>query len=176
METLYERDGITLDGTVRMVTRGAGVCQVLEDRESPTGYEEMKANHGQLLHDFTDEVEISVRGSGESGTFVVIVGCSPEGVRVRVMNDAYRREVLESWDSTIDTVAEAFAAAALISPDEVEVRWDGGEIERVVLASASGDFVQKLVAHRELRIRATARNDRFDLTGVAGELANLPCQ
>ena len=49
-ETLYERDGITLDGTVRMVTRGAGVCQVLEDRESPTGYEEMKANHGQLLH------------------------------------------------------------------------------------------------------------------------------
>ena len=31
----------------------AGVCQVLEDRESPTGYEEMKANHGQLLRSRT---------------------------------------------------------------------------------------------------------------------------
>ena len=28
-ETLYQRDGITLEGTVRMVTRGAAVCHVL---------------------------------------------------------------------------------------------------------------------------------------------------
>ena len=49
-ETLYQQDGITLEGTVRMVTRGAGVCQVLEERETPESYERMKANHGQLLH------------------------------------------------------------------------------------------------------------------------------
>ncbi len=84
------------------------------------------------------------------------------------MNDAYRREVLESWDSAIETLAEAFAAGALISPDEVEARWDEGEIERVVLASASGEFVQRLTVHQELRIRASGRNDRLDLTGVAG--------
>ena len=48
--TLYERDGITLEGTVRLVNRGAGICQVLEDRHSPDVYERMKPNQGQPLH------------------------------------------------------------------------------------------------------------------------------
>ena len=64
-ETLYQRDGIKLEGTVRMVTRGAGVCQVLESHHPPDGYEGMKANHGQPLDvwqlDFTAH-----NGSGRS--------------------------------------------------------------------------------------------------------------
>ena len=48
--SLYERDGITLEGTVRLVNRGAGICQVLEDRHSPDVYERMKPNQGQPLH------------------------------------------------------------------------------------------------------------------------------
>ena len=48
--TLYERDGITLEGTVGLVTRGAGSCQVLEERHPQGVYERMKANHGQPLH------------------------------------------------------------------------------------------------------------------------------
>ncbi len=48
-ETLYQRDGVTLEGTVRMVTRGAGVCQVLAENHPPDVYEGMKANHGQPL-------------------------------------------------------------------------------------------------------------------------------
>ena len=48
-ETLYQQDGITLEGTVRMVTRGAGVCQVLAENHPPDVYEGMKANHGQPL-------------------------------------------------------------------------------------------------------------------------------
>ena len=49
-ETLFEQDGIMLEGMVRMVAREAGVCQVLEANESPESYERMKANHGQPLH------------------------------------------------------------------------------------------------------------------------------
>ena len=48
-ETLYQRDGIMLVGTVRMVTRGAGVCQVLAENHPPDVYEGMKGNHGQPL-------------------------------------------------------------------------------------------------------------------------------
>ena len=48
-ETLYQRDGITLEGSVRMVTRGAGVCQVLAENHPPDVYEGMKGNHGQPL-------------------------------------------------------------------------------------------------------------------------------
>ena len=48
-ETLYQRDGITLVGTVRMVTRGAGICQVLAENHPPDVYEGMKGNHGQPL-------------------------------------------------------------------------------------------------------------------------------
>ena len=49
-DTLYERDGITLAGTVRLVTREAATCQVHAANESPEVYERTKANHGQPLH------------------------------------------------------------------------------------------------------------------------------
>ena len=48
-ETLYQRDGITLEGTVRIAARGDAVCQVLESHHSPDVYERMKPNHGQPL-------------------------------------------------------------------------------------------------------------------------------
>ncbi|MCY4593863.1 MAG: hypothetical protein OXC19_03575 [Bryobacterales bacterium] len=49
-ETLYEQDGITLEGSVRLVHRAAATCQVLAENESPETYEATKANHGQPLH------------------------------------------------------------------------------------------------------------------------------
>ena len=49
-ETLYQRDGITLEGAVQMEQREAGVCHVLEERESAENYERTKANDGQALH------------------------------------------------------------------------------------------------------------------------------
>ncbi len=49
-ETLYQKDGVTLEGTIRMVTREAGVCRVLAAHHPPEVYEQMKANHGQPLH------------------------------------------------------------------------------------------------------------------------------
>ena len=49
-ETLYQRDGITLEGTVRIEVRGAGVCQVSADQHTAEEFERMKANHGQPLH------------------------------------------------------------------------------------------------------------------------------
>ncbi len=48
--TLYEKDGITLEGSVRMVHRDAATCQVLADHESPEAYKRTKANHGRPLH------------------------------------------------------------------------------------------------------------------------------
>ena len=49
-ETLYERDGIRLEATVRMVTRDAGVCEVVEGRQSKQVYEQIQANQGRPLH------------------------------------------------------------------------------------------------------------------------------
>ena len=49
-QTFYNQDGITLAGTARIVTRGAGVCQVLEERHAPAVYERMRANDGQPLN------------------------------------------------------------------------------------------------------------------------------
>ena len=34
-ETLYEKDGITIEGSVRMAGRNAAICQVLAESESP---------------------------------------------------------------------------------------------------------------------------------------------
>ena len=48
-ETLVEQDGITLSGSVRMVARGVGRCQVQEESHPEEVYERMKANHGQPL-------------------------------------------------------------------------------------------------------------------------------
>lgn len=62
-ETLYQRDGITLEGTVGIADRGAGVCQVSADQHTAEVYERMKANHGQPLHVW--RVDFAVRnGSG----------------------------------------------------------------------------------------------------------------
>ena len=49
-ETLYQRDGITLEGTVRIEDREAGVCRVSADQHAADVYERMKANDGQPLH------------------------------------------------------------------------------------------------------------------------------
>ena len=49
-ETLYDREGIQLQGTARVVTYEASICRVLEERHSETEYEEMQANHGRPLH------------------------------------------------------------------------------------------------------------------------------
>ncbi len=35
-ETLYEKDGITLEGSVRAVHRNAATCQIVEENEYPT--------------------------------------------------------------------------------------------------------------------------------------------
>ena len=47
---LYEKDGIALEGTVRLVGRNAATCQVLEENETPETYDATKANHGRPLH------------------------------------------------------------------------------------------------------------------------------
>ena len=49
-ETLYDKDGIQLEGTARIVSRGAASCQVLEQEHTEEANERMKANHGQPLH------------------------------------------------------------------------------------------------------------------------------
>ena len=49
-ETLYEWDGITLEGSARLVHHDAATCQVLAESESPETYEATKANHGRALH------------------------------------------------------------------------------------------------------------------------------
>ena len=48
-ETLAEKDGIELSGSVRVVARGVGTCEVREESYSEEVYERMKANHGQPL-------------------------------------------------------------------------------------------------------------------------------
>ena len=49
-ETLYQKDGITLTGTSRVVGRGVATCQVSEANHSPEMYERMKIHHGQPLN------------------------------------------------------------------------------------------------------------------------------
>ena len=49
-ETLYEQDGITLEGSVRLVQHDAATCQILAESESSETYEATKANHGRPLH------------------------------------------------------------------------------------------------------------------------------
>ena len=64
-QTLYEKDGISLEGTVRMVARNAAVCQVQEENEGPESYEQMKANHGRPLHVWRVDYS-AFNGSGKS--------------------------------------------------------------------------------------------------------------
>ena len=49
-ETLVEQDGITLSGSVRVVARGVGTCEVREASHSEEVYEQIKENHGQPLN------------------------------------------------------------------------------------------------------------------------------
>ena len=49
-EILYDREGIQLQGTARIVSRNAATCNVLEEKYSPEEYQKMKANQGQPLH------------------------------------------------------------------------------------------------------------------------------
>ena len=48
--TPWEKNGVNLDSSVRMVARDAATCEVSPDGQSPEAYEAMKANHGQPLH------------------------------------------------------------------------------------------------------------------------------
>ena len=49
-EILYDREGIQLQGTARIVSRNAATCNVLEEKYPPEEYQKMKANQGQPLH------------------------------------------------------------------------------------------------------------------------------
>ena len=49
-EVLYDREGIQLQGTARIVSRNAARCNVVEEKYSAEEYEELKANQGQPLH------------------------------------------------------------------------------------------------------------------------------
>ena len=49
-EDLYNKDGVQLWTSARLVTRDAATCHVLEDRHSDEEYERLKANQGQPLH------------------------------------------------------------------------------------------------------------------------------
>ena len=48
-ETLYDKDGVQFEGTIRLVTSGAGRCNVLEEKYSEQEYEKLKANQDQPL-------------------------------------------------------------------------------------------------------------------------------
>ena len=61
---LLETDGIELRGTARVVTYGAAVCNVLEEKYTEQEYEKLKANHGQPLNVW--QLDFSVyNGSGK---------------------------------------------------------------------------------------------------------------
>ena len=63
-QRLLETDGIELRGTARVVTYGAAVCNVLEEKYTEQEYEKLKANHGQPLNVW--QLDFSVyNGSGK---------------------------------------------------------------------------------------------------------------
>ena len=62
-ETLYQRDGITLEGTARVEFREAAVCAVLAENHPPEAYERLRGNHGQPLHVW--RLDFSVRNGSE---------------------------------------------------------------------------------------------------------------
>ncbi len=49
-QDLYDKDGVQLWTSARLVTRDAATCRVLEDRYPEEGYEKLKVNEGQPLH------------------------------------------------------------------------------------------------------------------------------
>ena len=50
VSTLWEKEGISLGGGVRMVARDAATCEVSPEGQSPEVHEAMKDNPGQPLH------------------------------------------------------------------------------------------------------------------------------
>lgn len=64
-EILYEKDGIQLRGTARIVTRNAETCHVLEESHTEARYEELKANDGQPLHVWLVEYSVHNRTGRE---------------------------------------------------------------------------------------------------------------
>ena len=49
-EDLYDKDGVQLWTSARLVTRDAATCHVLEDRHPDEEYQRLKVNEGQPLH------------------------------------------------------------------------------------------------------------------------------
>ena len=49
-EILYDRDGIQLQGTARIITYNAATCHVLKESLPESRYEELKGHDGQPLH------------------------------------------------------------------------------------------------------------------------------
>ena len=49
-ETFYQKDGIELSGSVRLVARGVGICEIREASYSEEYYDQIKGNHGQPLN------------------------------------------------------------------------------------------------------------------------------
>ncbi len=66
-DTLHDRDGMTLEGTVKIENKEANGCHVLEARRAAEGCERMKANHGQPLHVWRLECKHSASGAQEAG-------------------------------------------------------------------------------------------------------------
>ena len=68
-EVLYEREGIQLRGTARIITYNAAVCHVSEANYTAERYEELKSNEGQPLHVW--QLDFSVyNGSGRSLSYL----------------------------------------------------------------------------------------------------------
>ncbi len=64
-QRLLEMEGIELRGALRVVEYAAGTCNVSEERETATSYEEKKANHGQSVDIW--QLDFSVyNGSGRA--------------------------------------------------------------------------------------------------------------
>ena len=49
-EILYDKEGIQLQGSARIVSPNAATCNVLEEKYSPEEYEKLKANQDRPLH------------------------------------------------------------------------------------------------------------------------------
>ena len=68
-EVLYEKEGVQLRGTARIVAYNAATCHVLEDSHTEARYEQIKANDGQSLHVW--QLDFSVyNGSGKGLSYL----------------------------------------------------------------------------------------------------------
>ena len=139
----------------------------------------------RFVDDFTGETSVLVTGTGDSRKLRISVGCSSDGAPRTLI---------------------VFVDDGIFHHAGVEVRWDEGEIERPMLVDEddhlifksgettefgiwigadsakryAAEFVQKLAAHRELRMRVRRWRDelvtdRFDLSGSADAIAGLEC-